>query len=30
MDAFSGPGINQDKPACFKQEAASELQMSFP
>lgn len=30
MDAFSGPGTNQDKPACFQQEAAPELQMSFP
>lgn len=29
MDAFSGPGSNQDKPTCSKQEVAPELQMSF-
>lgn len=30
MDAFSGSGTTQDKPACFKQEAAPELKMYFP
>lgn len=30
MDAFSVPSTNQDKSVCSKQEAAPELQMSFP